>query len=146
MAELIIQICVDVHIGAWTVQVMYMYYLLGYRLLGNNDDSMYSNQSDVGRPANHGIAIPIQSNITQRSKIFRSMNYIQRVQVFLSAINSYTAIHQCPSKTAWSQFRCSRWFRPVSVWSICTEWYTMSPKIFSQLWNTVAPSCMNECG
>jgi len=58
-----------------------MYYLLGYRLLGNNDDSMYSNQSDVGRPGNQGIAIPIQSNITQRSKIFRSMNYIQRVQV-----------------------------------------------------------------
>jgi len=60
---------------------MYMYYLLGYRLLGNNDDSMYSNQSDVGRPLSQGIAIPIQSNITQRSKIFRSMNYIQRVQV-----------------------------------------------------------------
>ncbi|ELT98539.1 hypothetical protein CAPTEDRAFT_177712 [Capitella teleta] len=28
-------------------QVMYMYYLLGYRLLGNNDDSIYSNQSDA---------------------------------------------------------------------------------------------------
>jgi len=60
-----------------------MYYLLGYRLLGNNDDSMYSNQSDVGRPLSQGIAIPIQSNITQRSKIFRSMNYIQRVQVVI---------------------------------------------------------------
>ena len=59
-----------------------MYYLLGYRLLGNNDDSMYSNQSDVGRSASQGITIPIQSNITQRSKIFRSMNYIQRVQVY----------------------------------------------------------------
>jgi len=60
---------------------MYMYYLLGYRLLGNNDDSMYSNQSDVGRPAYQGITVPLQSYITQRSKIFRSMNYIQRVQV-----------------------------------------------------------------
>src|SRR6218665_3347583 len=58
---------------------MYMYYLLGYRLLGSNDDSMYSNQSDVGKT--NRAETSLHANITQRSKIFRSMNHIQRVQV-----------------------------------------------------------------
>ncbi len=57
---------------------MYMYYLLGYRLLGSNDESMYSNQSDVGKQPQ----IPINSTqMTHRSKIFRSMNHVQRAQV-----------------------------------------------------------------
>jgi len=62
---------------------MYMYYLLGYRLLGNNDDAMYSNQSDVGKTSRPETSV--NTNITQRSKIFRSMNHVQRVQVSGSA-------------------------------------------------------------
>ena len=59
---------------------MYMYYLLGYRLLGNNDESIYSNQSDVGKQPQ----VPINSTqMTHRSKIFRSMNHFQRAQVNL---------------------------------------------------------------
>ena len=63
------------------LQVMYMYYLLGYRLLGNNDD--FYNQADGGRmsraPARNMAGGG--GNIARRSKIFRSMNHIQRAQV-----------------------------------------------------------------
>ena len=63
-------------------QVMYMYYLLGYRLLGANDESMYSNQSDVGKTGRQSSTTGGHSgNITQRSRIFRSMNHYQRAQV-----------------------------------------------------------------
>ena len=63
---------------------MYMYYLLGYRLLGNNDESIYSNQSDVGKQPQ----VPINSTqMTHRSKIFRSMNHFQRAQVNLGFPN-----------------------------------------------------------
>ena len=54
-----------------------MYYLLGYRLLGSNDESIYGNQSDVGKREK----MPSNSHITQRSRIFRSMNHFQRAQV-----------------------------------------------------------------
>ena len=62
---------------------MYMYYLLGYRLLGINDDSFYASQAENGRMAR----APARNmaggggNIARRSKIFRSMNHIQRAQV-----------------------------------------------------------------
>ena len=60
---------------------MYMYYLLGYCLLGNNDDPIYSNQSDVGGAKKRTTQPSNQSNLQQRSRIFRSMNTMQRLQV-----------------------------------------------------------------
>ena len=62
---------------------MYMYYLLGYRLLGNAEDSFYTNQSETSRPNRQSSsALPAgQGNIARRSKIFRSMNQFQRAQV-----------------------------------------------------------------
>ena len=67
-------------------QVMYMYYLLGYQLLGNNDASFYTsgNQAEVGRASRVPMTTNVRNgagNIARRSKIFRSMNHIQRAQV-----------------------------------------------------------------
>ena len=58
---------------------MYMYYLLGFRLLGNCDESIYSNQSDVGKKEK--VTTMPSGPMTQRSRIFRSMNHVQRAQV-----------------------------------------------------------------
>ena len=58
-----------------------MYYLLGYRLLGSDNDSIYSNQSDVGKSQREQVPINT-TQMTHRSKIFRSMNHFQRAQVF----------------------------------------------------------------
>ena len=62
---------------------MYMYYLLGYRLLGINDDSFYASQAENGRMARSPARNMAGGggNIARRSKIFRSMNHIQRAQV-----------------------------------------------------------------
>ena len=66
---------------------MYMYYLLGYRLLGSNDESIYNNnQSEVGRPRQSSSQQVHCTSMAHRSRIFRSMNYTQKAQVRLPAV------------------------------------------------------------
>ncbi|CAH1788341.1 unnamed protein product [Owenia fusiformis] len=65
------------HKKRWS-QVMYMYYLLGYRLLGNTEDTIYYNPSDMhkrNKTSNDQL-----SHIAQRSRIYKHMNYVQRAQ------------------------------------------------------------------
>ncbi|XP_013398991.1 uncharacterized protein LOC106165353 [Lingula anatina] len=65
------------HKKRWS-QVMYMYYLLGYRLMGNTDEGIYYGTSDVG--GNKATQPDMDNPIYQRSRIFRHMNHVQRLQ------------------------------------------------------------------
>lgn len=60
-----------------------MYYLLGYRLLGNSDDSIYTSQTDISKASSHPAGGISNGNFVQRSRIFRNMNASQRIQVGL---------------------------------------------------------------